>query len=275
MTTQMSPLSEERKRHEKAWIVWSGATIGAALLLGVTLGLIVIPSGGQAGFDAFSAICRALGIAGYDKPEPAPKTVAGAPASKVTWSAATRVMLAGGNPARGSAVVTDTCGACHGEKGISADPTQFPNLAGQSAEAIYKELLDFQSGARKSDIMGPMAQTLKPEQINDVSAYYSAQAAPAAAASGGPDIIRLVQQGDPSRAIPACEACHGASRTGPEETPVLAGQSAPYLELQLQNFAHGARSNDSFERMRTIAAALTANERSAVAAYYGGAPAKH
>src|SRR5579863_7631197 len=50
------------------------------------------------------------------------------------------------------------CTVCHGARGVSDADT--PNLAGQYASAIYKELLDYQSGARTSAIMSPRVTAL-------------------------------------------------------------------------------------------------------------------
>ena len=44
--------------------------------------------------------------------------------------------------------------------------------------------------------------------------------------------------------------------SGPEESPVLLGQSATYFEQQLNAFAAGERRNDNYGRMRIIARAL-------------------
>lgn len=48
------------------------------------------------------------------------------------------------------------CTACHGATGVSIAPT-YPNLAGQKATYIVKQLKDFQSGARKDPTMTAMA----------------------------------------------------------------------------------------------------------------------
>lgn len=68
---------------------------------------------------------------------------------------------------------------------------------------------------------------------------------------------------------PACNACHGAQGEGIDAAgyPRLAGLPAPYLEEQLDQFASGARRNAV---MRPIAAALSAAERRALAAYFAG-----
>ncbi|WP_415889164.1 c-type cytochrome [Neptuniibacter sp. SY11_33] len=64
------------------------------------------------------------------------------------------------------------CAACHGENGISALP-MYPNLAGQKAAYLAKQLRDFKSGARKDPVMAPMSSTLSDADIDNLSAYYS------------------------------------------------------------------------------------------------------
>ncbi|WP_415882274.1 c-type cytochrome [Neptuniibacter sp. QD34_54] len=64
------------------------------------------------------------------------------------------------------------CAACHGEKGISKLP-MYPNLAGQKAAYLAKQLRDFKSGARKDLVMAPMSSTLSDADIDNLSAYYS------------------------------------------------------------------------------------------------------
>ncbi|ROS05556.1 cytochrome c553 [Sinobacterium caligoides] len=81
----------------------------------------------------------------------------------------------------GSAVAADIaagkrqsamCGACHGATGISAIP-MYPNLAGQKALYLAKQLRDFKSGERKDPVMSSMAMALSEADIENLSAYYS------------------------------------------------------------------------------------------------------
>ena len=65
-----------------------------------------------------------------------------------------------------------TCVACHGADGISAIP-MYPNLKGQHAQYLSKQLKDFKSGARKDPVMSPMAAPLSDQDIEDLSAYYA------------------------------------------------------------------------------------------------------
>lgn len=78
-----------------------------------------------------------------------------------------------GNAARGKEKST-TCAACHGADGNSASP-DFPRLAGQYEDYLYKALRDYKSGARKNAIMAGMAQPLSKQDMQDLAAYYAAQ----------------------------------------------------------------------------------------------------
>ena len=66
------------------------------------------------------------------------------------------------------------CVVCHGPDGNSANPS-WPNLAGQHAEYIIKQLQDYRDGRRKNDQMAPLAMALSDQDIADIAAYYAAQ----------------------------------------------------------------------------------------------------
>ena len=68
------------------------------------------------------------------------------------------------------------CISCHGMKGITVTEL-WPNLAGQQAKYLQKQLHAFKSGKRQSPIMQVIAQELTDEQIEAVAEYYSQQAA--------------------------------------------------------------------------------------------------
>jgi cytochrome c553 len=274
MTSDLDPGSSDRRSEDRLWRRWASIAAGTFVVTSLVVGLVVLPLREEAQFDPWDAICRAIGI--RSGAPTATRKSTEPPASGVTWSAATRLALMSGNPASGSSVVKDTCAPCHGETGISVDPQQFPNLAGQTEEAIFKQLRDFQGGSRASDIMGPIAQSLTEAQIRDVAAYFAEQkpvSASGGASSAPAKISELARNGDPARGIPSCDSCHGPSRSGPEEAPVLVGQSASYLEEQLKKFASTDRKNDMFARMRTIAKQLDPEEIHGLVLYYGASVA--
>src|SRR5215467_13238447 len=64
------------------------------------------------------------------------------------------------------------CAACHGENGIPPDKS-WPVIWGQHQGYLYLQLRDFKSGARKSDVMGPVAQTLERDDMLAIALYFS------------------------------------------------------------------------------------------------------
>ena len=82
-------------------------------------------------------------------------------------------VLAAGDAAAGK-TKSAVCTACHGAEGTSVNPL-WPNLAGQHAAYMVKQLKAFKSGERKDPVMSPMAMPLSEQDMEDVSAYYSQQ----------------------------------------------------------------------------------------------------
>lgn len=78
---------------------------------------------------------------------------------------------AGGDAAAGKAKAA-TCAGCHGAAGISNNPL-WPNLAGQQAAYLAKQMKAFRDGTRKDPTMEPMAKPLSDADIDNLAAYYS------------------------------------------------------------------------------------------------------
>lgn len=259
---------------DQPWRVWASVVILGLLLFGVLLGVLIIPvvQGRSAGIDAFTAICRALGILPGSPAQPQTASVSPpTPVSQVIWTPDVLQILARGNPERGRAKVVEVCVACHGEQGISVSP-DYPNLNGQSGAAIYKQLHDYRTGSRANQLMTDLAKALEEPMIADVAAYYAGQPKrnpnPATLGELPASIVRLVELGDPNRNIPPCAACHRPGSGGPIETPILSEQGREYLAQQLRMYASGERRNDVYARMRAIAARLTPAEIDGLSRYY-------
>lgn len=271
---QTQPHESEPHVLDQPWRLWSTIGVLGILLGGILLGVLIIPivQGRSAGLDAYTAICRALGLlpGSPAQPQPADRTPP-APVSQVVWTPDVLQILSRADVQRGRAKAQEVCVACHGETGLSASP-DFPHLAGQSGAAIYKQLYDYRTGSRTNPFMTGIAQALEESAIADVAAHYAGQPRrnpnPATLAQSPPAIIQLVELGDPRRNLPPCAACHRAGAGGPIETPVLAEQQSEYLVQQLKLYASGERRNDVYARMRTIASKLTASEIDGLAAYY-------
>jgi len=80
---------------------------------------------------------------------------------------------AAGDAAAGKAK-SAVCAACHGADGNSTNPL-WPNLAGQHAPYMVKQLKDFKSGARKDPVMAPMAAPLSEQDMENLAAYFASQ----------------------------------------------------------------------------------------------------
>jgi len=64
------------------------------------------------------------------------------------------------------------CAACHGVNGIAAVP-MYPNLAGQHADYLAREIAEYKHGGRKNPIMAGMATTIRDEDVAVLADYYS------------------------------------------------------------------------------------------------------
>lgn len=80
---------------------------------------------------------------------------------------------AAGDAAAGKAK-SAVCMACHGADGNSPQPL-WPNLAGQHAPYLVKQLKAFKSGERKDPMMSPMAMPLSEQDMENLAAYFSTQ----------------------------------------------------------------------------------------------------
>jgi cytochrome c553 len=180
---------------------------------------------------------------------------------------------AAGDPVAGKAEAAQ-CAACHGADGNSVAP-EFPNLAGQHAGYLVKQLSYFEKGERENVTMKPMASVLDEQGREDVAAYFASQKPHIGEAD--PELVELGQQiyraGNPISKVAACMGCHGPSGAGNPAAlyPALRGQHAKYVENQLHGFAEGKRVNENAKKMmQIIASRLTNKEIRAVASYIQG-----
>ena len=176
--------------------------------------------------------------------------------------------------AKGQAIATQSCAACHASDGNSVAPAN-PKLAGQAPEYLAKQLADLKANKeRKNPVMMGMAAALSAEDMKNVAAYYGAQKTKPGAARSKETLSlgqKIWRSGDNARGLPACAACHGASGAGmPAQYPRLAGQFAEYTESQLKAFRAGERQNDPQRMMRVVAEKMSDKDIRAVADYVAG-----
>jgi cytochrome c553 len=65
------------------------------------------------------------------------------------------------------------CVSCHGQDGVAIAP-MYPSLAGQHQDYLVRALEEYQNGGRKNPVMKGMVASLKPADIAEIAAYFSA-----------------------------------------------------------------------------------------------------
>ena len=167
------------------------------------------------------------------------------------------------------------CTTCHGEHGEGGDNGYNPRIAGKPAVYLYRQLLNFRDGRRNYPLMEHMVSPLSDDYLREIADYFAAQTPPHAdvVPSTISDSQRargeaLVRQGDPSREIPACQACHGDRLTGVvPAVPALIGLTQDYVSAQLGAWRSHTRGAPDPDCMATIATRLDAADIAAVAGW--------
>jgi len=165
------------------------------------------------------------------------------------------------------------CAACHGGDG-RAIQAAYPNLAGQHASYIAKQLTDYRDGNRVNVLMSGQAANLSDQDIEDLAAYYSAmeKIQGVALEENLVEGMNIYRGGITSAGVAACSACHGPAGDGnsPAGWPMVSGQNAEYTADQLRYFRSGERANDPAAMMRGVAKRMTDAEITAVSNYIAG-----
>lgn len=165
------------------------------------------------------------------------------------------------------------CSACHGMDGNGIAPN-FPNLAGQGAQYIVKQLEDFKSSKRNDPTMIGMVMPLSKQDMEDIAAYYVQQAPKIGVADETKVALgeSIYRGGITAPGISACSACHGPGGAGNPAAayPALRGQTGAYIVKALNDFRSGTRSNDPNSMMRSLAKRMTDQEIEAVSSYIQG-----
>jgi cytochrome c553/cytochrome c5 len=172
-----------------------------------------------------------------------------------------------------------SCATCHGSDGRGRGNALIPSLAGQRGPYLRKALEAYANGRRHSGMMEPVAIALARDDVEQISDYYSrlpraTSVAIANVRDQKSDILQrgeiIASEGIRSQRVPACLECHApGGRRGKPEYPLLAGQPAAYLELQLTLFREGHRGgSDHAHLMQPIAARLKPEQIRDVAAYF-------
>ena len=172
------------------------------------------------------------------------------------------------------------CAPCHGQQGQGTDDEYFPRLAGKPAGYLYNQLAAFRSGRRHYSPMNYLLEYQNDDYLEAIAGYFASQKP--AFVLRKPGIFSgavlahgeaLATRGDASRDIPACAACHNAAFTGMEPgIPALVGLQTNYISAQLGAFRYGTRTAIAPDCMQLVAARLSEDDVTALAAWLSSLP---
>jgi cytochrome c553 len=148
------------------------------------------------------------------------------------------------------------CNTCHGGDGLPRNAAT-PVIWGLQENYLLKQLHDFQSGVRDSEVMTWMATALTQAELGSAATYFAKKNWPARSAGATP--------ASPPSIVAVCQACHQQNFVGGLPAPRLAGQRYEYLVEAMRRYAEGERTNNA--EMMNIMQALSPAERETIARY--------
>lgn len=202
-----------------------------ALGLGV---LTALPAGAE-----FHAQPRAAGIEAYG----------------YTWNSPDKDMsraLAHKASAQKGEVAYKVCKGCHKSDGSGLADADYPQLAGQHASVIIKQMMDIRAGRRDNPRMYPFAGEwiVSAEDVADIAAYLNRLPIPSNNGKGGganQALGKALYDKD-------CASCHGVNGEGEGKKfyPLVAGQHYSYLKRETRESRDQGRRNASPEMVKVL-----------------------
>jgi cytochrome c553 len=215
----------------------------------------------------------------------------------VTSAAATALPRTGFGHVVADADALSQCAMCHGADGSGRPGGAFPNLTLQTPQYLYDALQAFATGQRRSGIMWEVAAKLSDEQMRAYASRIGSGPAvmspDVAEHTGSPSAAtlergheigadgldrngRVAIRGESPLATPAverCSSCHFAATYMNRIIPVISGQNAAYLRMELHAFQQGGRGDtENYDPMPADAHGLGDKDIRAVASYYASLP---
>ncbi len=186
---------------------------------------------------------------------------------RLSFVAGTVALLAGaGVHAEGDGVAGrvkfETCAGCHARPGYANAYPRYhvPKLAGQHTNYIIASIKSYADNERKHGAMDGNADSLTPQDVEDIAVYLAQFELVANDAT----ITGDAEAGKEKAAT--CAACHGETGDNSDPNfPRLAGQYESYLVKALQDYKSGARSNPM---MNGLASGLSEEDILDISAYY-------
>jgi len=144
------------------------------------------------------------------------------------------------------------CKGCHKADGSGLADADYPQLAGQHASVIIKEIMDIRAGRRDNPRMYPFAGDwiVSAEEIADIAAYLNALPTPTTNGKGnGYNLARGKDLYEKD-----CASCHGKTGEGDARKfyPMVAGQHFIYLKRETRESRDLGRRNANPEMVKVL-----------------------
>jgi len=177
---------------------------------------------------------------------PTPPVAPGIESKSYRWDKLTaeeaQALKLKGDPARGR-VAYEVCQGCHKPDGSGLADGAYPQLAGQHATVLIKQMGDIRAGRRDNPKMYPFASKhmIDVQEIADIATYL--QQLPIPQDNGRGPGTDLARGGELYRKD--CGTCHGDRGEGDAGKfyPVLAGQHYRYMVRQVKEIRDTKRRN--------------------------------
>ena len=164
------------------------------------------------------------------------------------------------------------CGVCHGEKGVSEEPS-IPSIGGFSDSAILDLLTTYEHNFREArrvqlddgseTDMAEVIEAFSPSELEAFALYYSEQTWTPIAQDYDRE---LAAEGARLHKV-KCNKCHMKGGSIPEsDHALMAGQWREYLEGEFRNFDDGSRRMSS--KMQQKYETLNAEGKQAIIEFY-------
>lgn len=159
------------------------------------------------------------------------------------------------------------CVSCHGPEGWGTQDGAYPQIAGQLAGVVIKQLKDIRRGNRSNPIMRAFTSPrvlAGAQEIADVAAYIASLPM---TPNNGQGRQKLIPEGQKIY-TDNCTECHGEQAEGDpkDQIPLLQGQHYRYLKRQFDHIRKGLRRNADEKMVKQIEG-FTFTQEAAVLSY--------
>lgn len=144
------------------------------------------------------------------------------------------------------------CKGCHKPDGSGLADADYPQLAGQHASVIIKQMMDIRAGRRDNPRMYPFSGEwiVSAEEIADIAAYLNQLPTPTTNGKGNGYNLPRGQ----ALYLKDCASCHGKAGEGDAKKfyPMVAGQHFSYLKRETRESRDHGRRNANLEMVKVL-----------------------